>query len=169
MELLLLRELFRSFEEFMQSASVGVEGRLGLDLLMGGRVFELSSSTDLEITSLSSCCRLRGLENADAEPVAMVAICGCSRLGNLLSSELGVVVMSCSCNQLLQFVMNKYVKLAFNSFQVIAKTINRDENSKDVVLSSLNKAQWMSLVTRSETRSSTRRLNFHLAANPQTP
>lgn len=87
-ELLLLRELFRSLKELMQSASVGVEGRCGDDLLMGGRVFELSSSTDLEITTLSSCWRLRGLENADAESVAMVAICGCCRSGNLLSSEL---------------------------------------------------------------------------------
>ena len=89
LELLRLRELYRSLEDFMQSASVGVEGRFGDDLLMGGRVFELSSSTDLEITSLSSCWRLRGLENANAESVAMVAICGCCRSGNLLSSELG--------------------------------------------------------------------------------
>ena len=115
MELLLLRELFRSLEEFMQSTSVGVEGRFGGDLLMGGRVLELSSSTDLERTSLSSCWRLRGLENVDAESVAMVAIVVVVVLGIYCRPSSALDNMGRFCNQSLALIINNTAKLALNT------------------------------------------------------
>lgn len=115
MELLLLRELFRSLEEFMQSTSVGVEGRFGGDFLMGGRVFELSSSTNLDLISLSSCWRLRGFENADAEFVAMVAIAVVVVLGIYCRRSSALENMGRFCNRFLALIKNNTAKLALNT------------------------------------------------------